>query len=243
MKARRAGIGIGVMTLAGALLNCGSGAGDTGSGAGDAGSGARDAGIMPAPESCGTVDPCGGDPTGTWKVLGGCITPAEVDDGNCAEETFKLTTLSYTGTVTFGPNMTYTTSAFTEDRGEIAYFPSACLPPNSDETCADQDMAYKLFVKGSGSATGSAGCAGSTTCTCTVSETGMPVIGDSGVYSIQGTELTFRSSPSPSTTYTYGPFSYCVQNGLLHLIDAATTIDSMGAEMTVVYEDIVAQME
>ena len=107
----------GLRMIVGALSGCG------GSGGGDGG------GVMSAPATCGTVDPCGGDLTGTWKVLGGCVTPAETDDADCAQETFKLMTLSYGGTVTFDPGaMTYATMNFIRMVSRPTPFPaSACL--------------------------------------------------------------------------------------------------------------------
>jgi hypothetical protein len=65
---------IGALTLAVLGLGCGGGGP----------SGLPPPGIMAAPATCGTVAPCGGDPTGTWKILGGCITPAELDTAGCS---------------------------------------------------------------------------------------------------------------------------------------------------------------
>jgi hypothetical protein len=166
--------------VTGSVLGCGA---DGGGAAG---------GVMPAPQGCGTVDPCGGDLTGTWKVLGGCLTPAEFDDTVCPQATFQLTTLSYAGTMTFNPDMTYTATDFIENRAEIDTIPTTCLGAPV-QTCAEEDASLKSEVNTlSGTGLSSASCTGSSTCTCSVAEADK-VIGDSGSYSLQGNNLTFNS--------------------------------------------------
>jgi hypothetical protein len=229
MKALCVAIGLGMVVEV--LSGCG------GSGGGEGG------GVMPAPDTCGTVDPCGGDLTGTWKVLGGCITPAETQDANCAQETFKLTTLSYSGTVTFDPvGMTYATMNFMRVRAETETFPSVCLSPYTSETCADMDQAYRSQVRPSGTGLTSASCSGSTTCTCNVTAKD-EVVGTAGTYTAQGNALQFTVN-SGTAIDSYGPLEYCVQGDLLHLMVAPTEIqEPSGTQTQVVYEDIVAQKQ
>ena len=219
--------GIIASIVAGSLLGCG-GAHDVGGSTG---------GIMPAPQGCGTVDPCEGDLTGTWKVLGGCLTPAEFDDPACPQATFQLTTLSYAGTMTFNPDMTYTATDFIENRAEIDTIPATCLGAPV-QTCAEEDTSLKSEVNTlSGTGLSSAGCTGSSTCTCSVASADK-VIGDSGSYSLDGNSLNFNSDIGG-----FDGFSYCVQNGLLHLMTVAITEDSTGVETMTVASDIVAQVQ
>jgi hypothetical protein len=229
VRALRPGVGIGALTLAGSLLGCGGGGP----------SGLPPPGIMPAPESCATVAPCGGDLTGTWKVLGGCLTPAELDTGGCTQ--IQLLTLSFRGTVTFNPDMTFTTTDFTEDRAEIDTTPVSCWAGYQDmnRTCAEEDQILKANVS-HGVLLTYANCTGSTTCACTIAATGQTVFGDSGTYSLQGSLINFTSA---SGADSYEGLSYCVQDGLLHLTVAATSVDSTGAQTTTVYSDIVAQKQ
>ncbi|HXJ23296.1 MAG TPA: hypothetical protein VMT03_23980 [Polyangia bacterium] len=229
MRALCVALGLGMVVEA--LSGCG------GSGGGEGG------GVMRAPDTCGTVDPCGGDLTGTWKVLGGCITPAETDDADCAQETFKLTTLSYGGSVNFDPgSMTYATTNFIRMRVETDTFPSVCLSPYTSETCADKDQAYRSQVSRSGTGLTSASCSGSTTCTCNVAAKDEP-IGTGGTYTAQGNVLQFTVN-SGTAIDSYGPLAFCVQGDLLHLMVAATAIqEPSGTQTEVVYEDIVAQKQ
>ena len=229
MRALWVASGLGMVV--GALSGCGA------SGGGDGG------GVMSAPATCGTVDPCGGDLTGTWKVLGGCVTPAETDDADCAQETFKLMTLSYGGTVTFDPGaMTYATMNFIRMRVETDTFPSVCLSPYTSETCAGKDQAYRSQVSRTGIGLTSASCSGSTTCTCNVAAKD-ELIGTGGMYTAQGNVLQFTVK-SGTAIDSYGPLEYCVQRDLLHLMIAATAIqEPSGIQTEVVYEDIVAQKQ
>jgi hypothetical protein len=72
---------------------------------------------MPAPATCRTVAPCGGDPTGTGKVLGGCLPSAGMAPGSCTQ--VQILTLSYAGTRTFNSDMTYIAKTFTKTRAEL----------------------------------------------------------------------------------------------------------------------------
>jgi hypothetical protein len=195
---------------------------------------------MPAPESCATVAPCGGDLTGTWKILGGCITPAGLDPEGCTQ--IQLRTLNFRGTVTFNPDMTFTTTDFTEDRAEIDTTPLSCWSGYRymNMTCADEETSLQANVNNGGFLS-YASCAGSTTaCACTIAETAQTVIGDAGTYSLLGNQISFTE---PSGDALNDGFSYCVQDGLLHLTATTPSVDSSGAQTTIVSSDIVAQMQ
>ena len=224
MKSGRLGPKLRVVLLLGGLVGCGGGS-----------SGLPAAGIMPAPASCGMVDPCGGDPTGTWQVAGGCITSAELDNGSCTQ--VQLRTLSFTGSLTLNSDMTYEATDFTETRAEIDTTPVSCWGYQM-RTCAEEDQSLKAQVSPRGSLS-YASCTGSTTCACTIAETAMTVIEGPGTYAISGNQITFTAA---SGAGSYGGSSYCVQDGLFHLLESGTVVvDSTGTTSTVVYQDIVAQ--
>lgn len=216
----------GALVLSFALLGCGGA------------SGGAPKGIMPAPETCGTVDPCGGDPTGTWTVLGGCVTPAGLQSFECSGATIQLTTLSFAGVLTLTNAMDYVATDFTEDRGEVDSTPLVCLSPIT--SCAEYEQALKSPIN----ELSSVSCTGSTTCSCTVAASATPVVGDSGSYTIlAGTQISFTSVTSGSSAGTYGPYFYCVESDRLHLIGLTSTPDSSGAQMLSVGTDIVLQKQ
>jgi hypothetical protein len=195
------------------------------------------AGIMPAPATCGTVAPCGGDVTGTWKVLGGCI-PNATAPGACTQ--VEIQTLSFAGTATFNPDLTYTAPDFTEIRAEVDTTPVSCWGGYQMRTCAQEDQALKAQVGPVGTLS-YASCTGSSTCACTVAETAAQVLGDSGTYSLQGSLINFSSVSGPFSSLS--GLSYCVQDGLFHLLEATTVVDGSGVATTSVYSDIVLQLQ
>jgi hypothetical protein len=223
---------IGALLLSLSVAGCGAASDrtpDSGSESGHDSGGetghASDAGIMPAPVTCGTVLPCGGDLTGTWKVLGGCILPAGLVNAACQDSTTQLVTLSYAGSVTFNGDMTYTTTHFTETRTDIDTYPSDCLA-SEGVTCAETSAIYGGH------------CTGSSTCTCSTGGTGN-VIGNSGTYSAVGDELTFSTTANTSIQ----GYAWCVQNDLLHLITYETLLDTAGTPTPTIMSDIVAQRQ
>jgi hypothetical protein len=217
-------VGCCALTLVMWQIGCGAGGGGE-SATGGAGS---DGGIMAAPPGCGTVDPCGGDLTGTWKVLGGCLTPLDFTGTACPQETAELLSLSYTGSLTFNSDMTYTTTEFIENSRDLETIPSSCL----GKSCAQYDTEVKTLNMGTGV---SGGCTGSTTCACSFTRS-LNVFGNSsGTYSVLGNQLTVGTSQH---------YSWCVQGDTLHLItDEITVNDSTGMSTTLITSDIVAQRQ
>jgi hypothetical protein len=191
-------------------------------------------GIMPAPATCGTVLPCGGDLTGTWKIIGGCLGPGDGEILPCGG-TVQLLTLSYGGTETFNADMTYAFTDLSGERAEIDTVPTSCDPTN---TCADQDKELKSMVPHTLSY---ASCTGtSSSCSCTIAAGG--TYSESGTYSIQGSQFN-TVSVSDGGGITSGSGDYCVQDGLLHLLTMLYMVDSSGTTTPVVEGDVVAQMQ
>jgi hypothetical protein len=222
MKVRSLSVALVALTLLGATLGCG----------GDGRpSGLPPPGIMPAPATCGTVLPCGGDVTGTWKVLGGCLGPSYGETPPCPGGNIKLLTLDYSGTVTFNPDLTYTSNDLAVTRAEIDTLPTSCLPT---KTCADQDKELKMSV-GPSQFLSYASCTGTSTCSCTIAQTNATLSPASGTYSLGVDQIVFPGSS--------GGWPYCVQDGLLHLLLIEAFVDSSGAQTTQINEDIVAQLQ
>jgi len=198
--------GVGILSLAMTLLGCGSGG---------------DPGVVntPPPETCGMVAPCGGDLTGTWNVLGGCVDALFNGALTCPPNMHEIVGLDYAGTMTFKSDMTYTTTNLVE-RGAAGYtIPSSCLP--GGVACADVNST----------------CTGAGPCTCSTSGLGSNLLGGSGSYSLFGNDVTFTLPNGVETG-----FSYCVQGGLLHLETYVLVIYSDGTRITEISSDIVAQM-
>jgi hypothetical protein len=217
---------LGVWTLVCAFLGCSSG--DNPSGL------LPPPGIMPAPATCGTVLPCGGDLTGTWKIIGGCLGPGDGETLPCAG-TVQLLTLSFAGTMTFNADMTFTFTDMANDRAEIDTVPTSCLPT---KTCAEQDAEYKSMVKTGALNYGS--CTGTSTCSCTTALDG--AYSQSGTYSIQGNQFQTVSYFDGGGSDA-GTGEYCVQDGLLHSLTIEEVMDSSGTFMAVVEQDVVAQLQ
>jgi hypothetical protein len=188
---------------------------------------------MPAPATCGTVLPCGGNLTGTWKIIGGCLGPSAGETLPCGG-TVQLLTLSYGGTETFNADMTYTFTDLASERAEIDTVPTSCNPTR---TCAEQDTELKSMVP---QILSYASCTGTSTCSCTIAAGG--VYSESGTYSIQGNQFN-TVSYSDGGGISSGSGEYCVQDGLLHLLTIQYVVDSSGTTTTVVEGDVVAQMQ
>src|SRR5579871_1941950 len=96
------------------VLGCGGG---TGSGAGLLGgagmggvAGIGGVGLGQTSASCGTVEPCGGDVIGTWKVENTCLVNGGLmmDASDiCAGATLDTTGISGMGMMTFAADGTY----------------------------------------------------------------------------------------------------------------------------------------
>ena len=170
------------------------------------------------PQTCGVVTPCGGDLTGTWKVIGGCSYPLLWL--NCPlDMPAQLVGLSYTGTLTFNSDMTYSTTDFVQTGSQSYVIPSSCV---SGLPCKE------IAAVGPGT------CSGRTSCTCSASVAPARSIAGSGTYTVAGNNLTFDQVGAA----TIEGISYCVQDGLLHLETYETVIS--GGLRTTVTSDIVA---
>jgi hypothetical protein len=190
------------VALAFGLSSCGSGGGGT----------------------CGTVQPCGGDATGTWKISTACISGDSVSTELsqltqvCPSATATLSDLTVTGTITFNADATYA-EMLTESGTVHATVPASCLAQGGlPLTCAQLPALIALASGMSGGPTVS--CTGSSTCSCTAR---IPVMttSTSGTWSRAGTSITLMAADG---TEDGGP--YCVQGDQIHLISVDMTMST-----------------
>lgn len=171
------------------------------------------------PPGCGMVNDCGGDVTGTWKVLGGCsnalvglLCPPNTPEDLVGE--------GFTGTLTFNSGLTYTANIVRTGTGAGTFtVPSACLPAGVG--CSQLVPA----------------CTGSGPCTCPALLPQASQIIGSGTYSLKGNDISF----TPSQGSAQGS-AYCVQGDLLHLTSSQTVVGN-GTSTTYITGDIVAQKQ
>jgi hypothetical protein len=213
MIEQRGSLGFSALFLAASLLGCGGSGGSSGP-------------PPVAPQGCGMVDPCGGDLTGTWKILGGCSDALFwLGSLTCPPNTpEELVGLGYTGTVTFNSDMTYSSTIVSTGAAPSFPVPSACLPLNV--TCS------QILP----------GCTGPMggPCTCRAVGAGAAAVRGSGVYSLPGgNQILFSPQPSSTISGTV----YCVQDELLHLETNAIINQSDGTRISPVTSDIVAQKQ
>jgi hypothetical protein len=197
----------------------GSSGGSTGTGgAGGTGSG-----------SCGNVEPCGGSLVGTWNVTSECINSmvlAPETQAICATATLTDVSITPSGSLTFGADMTYTLSGSTTVVLKWNV-PASCL---AGETCdyfasmfQDQLPAGATFT-----------CTGSTSCICT--EAALAPNDDHGTYGTTGSNVVVTSAVSSQTTTT----GYCVQGSTLHIVTVDATMNGGPMGAATINKDVVA---
>jgi len=183
------------------------------------------------PSECGRSSPCGGDLTGTWKVIGACVnTSAIAADvrASCAQETITINTVDGSGSITFGSDMTYANANIVEHNSLSSTEPASCL---SGRTCAEQAASLQTPVA-------TASCTGTSSCTCSVNST-TDYFGSSGSYTISGVGLLGIASNGGGNLDS---ISYCVDGDVLHLLTLLPATSDGGSSSTVAV-DIVAQRQ
>ncbi|MES1207276.1 MAG: hypothetical protein ABUS79_15170 [Pseudomonadota bacterium] len=180
-----------------------------------------------ASESCGKVQPCGGDIKGQWTVGAACVSEVAVMTqlstlaGLCPAATITDATVTSTGSFSFTAGMTYTMSLSSHGTAK-ANVPASCL---SGLSCANLNglLQVQLLLNpqpGLQSVT----CAGTAGCVCTAVTTSDSLT-ESGTYSTAGSRLSTVSSAGASSTR-----NYCVQGSTLHFVtvDPAMPTGPMG---------------
>lgn len=189
-----------------------------------------------ASDSCGQVEPCGGNVVGTWKLSDACANSAalqsELSSTSCPNMTASLSGVSPSGSITFNSNMTYSIASAAIDVSLDIGVPAGCL---NGESCAEVGAALAEELAGSS-------CSGTSSCTCNASETSYlspsSTSSDSGTYTISGETIILTSSDANADTST---MDYCVQGGdLLHFITVDTTMNTGPMGQATIDSDIVA---
>ena len=164
--------------------------------------------------SCGKVQACGGDVTGTWKVAGACGDEGVMSVSSCPAATGTASE-TWSGTLTFNADMTYTTSLTVSGTATTNY-PQSCLTAGGTTvSCAQLGQGLEMEIMANPGMFQSAHCTGAASCVCTFMVSSQPMI-DSGTYTISGTEL--------ATSGTVGSRPYCVKGNDLHLLTTTTTM-------------------
>ena len=169
------------------------------------------------------VQPCGGDPTGTWKITAACTSDANVSsdfqDAQCPTATATLASLSTTGTASFNADKSYTVTE-TVSASLNVMLPSSCLTEGGvTVTCAQFAQAIQAADASSGAPSfSSVACSGSSGCTCALAL--VPVtMNDAGTWSTSGTNIALMSSTSGNSSPPY-----CVQGDEIHVITLDMTM-------------------
>jgi hypothetical protein len=191
-----------------------------------------------AAASCGTVQPCGGDPTGTWKIAASCSTSAGglgFSDASCPTATASTSGLSVTGTYTFNADKTYAAS-ITESGTVVATVPASCLSQGGLKfTCADLSALLQASSGMAGATFSAASCTGTSGCTCTLTNAST-TMSQAGTWEGAGTSIVLTLSDGST-----GGGPYCVQGDTIHLLDVDMMTVPMGPMGTAkVIDDIVA---
>jgi len=164
-----------------------------------------------ARDSCGRVQPCGGDLVGTWKPAGSCFDPtavlaqvassAGIQCPSGVTLTLTSSTLNRDITATFAANRTYSGTSVTT--GMLAFdVPGACI---GGETCGEVGAALAASFD-------APSCTGNTTCACSVTQN--LTSSETGTYTVSASVL--ETMPSGGTAVQT---DYCVSGSQMHFIN------------------------
>ncbi len=135
---------------------------------------------------CPVFVACGGDLVGAWEIDGVC---QEAEPAECPGSRFSQR-LSMTGTISFGPDMTYTQQ--TTAVGSISiHAPAACIPDDV-ESCSDSGL----------------DCTGTPQTACDCSSSSSEEVDTSGSYQLIGTTTLATDD---------GFYDFCVDGDTLRL--------------------------
>jgi len=175
--------------------------------------------------TCGKVEPCGGDVTGTWKFTTGCLSStvlamdASMVAPDCPGLAVANAKVPAVGQATFRQDTTYAITLLTSFQFDMRV-PRACF---SGLTCAQADELLQLdFAANPDPDLQSIHCTGSDPCVCTAVSKSMS-FDETGTYMTAGTTLATRPTGGGADTQ-----DYCVQGAELHLPVVDRTM-SMGA--------------
>jgi hypothetical protein len=200
------------------------GTGGTG-GSGTGGSGTGGSGAT----ACGTVEPCGGSPLGTWSLTSECLDAGELNlaaqqQFYCPQAEVASHSQTVSGSATFNTNMSF---SLTEN---IAYSVTVSLPLSCTQglSCAD----YGAYLAALASPGTSIACSGTSSCTCIQTSTEGGTV--SGTYVLSGGDITLTNSTGSSSTA-----GFCVQGSTIHLITVDPTMHTGPGNQATISSDVI----
>jgi hypothetical protein len=168
--------------------------------------------------TCGEVQPCGGDLTGSWRFVSACANDQAVNlqlaRSICSDATLHYESIKVEGASVYNADLSFSIEG-TRSFSLRETVPLGCLTgPNDPTTCAEleQQTAQSMGVL-------SASCTGSDVCACRVEV--------SYTASITGTYMTSGTTLIDTTGGAAFPLEYCVRDNRLHFLELSTTV-SMG---------------
>jgi hypothetical protein len=188
------------------------------------------AGCVGGGDSCGRVQPCGGDVAGDWTIAGMCGTEGVMSVSSCPAATGTASE-TWSGTLTFDASMTYATNLTVSGTASVTY-PQSCLTASGVTlSCAQLGQGLQMELMANPGMFQSAHCTGTSSCVCTLTLDSRPMM-DSGTYTTSGTQL--------ATSGTLGSRPYCVKGSDLHLLTVDATAAAGPIGSLVITGDLVA---
>jgi hypothetical protein len=192
--------------------------------------------------SCGKVQPCGGNPVGSWKIVASCLDTSALSDAlvaglsssGCTGVTVQSSHAKQTGSATFNADMTYSSSLTTSFDATLLV-PSSCITQGGFTlTCDQLNQALKQAMNDE---------IGDVTCTkasggCSCKMVAPPnTVDENGTYTVSGTRI---AKTSDAVTDSGGEF--CVQDDELHMISLDEgNVDAQGQPK--ILADVVAKKQ
>ena len=210
----------------------GSGTGGTGGTGGAGGTGGGSGGTGGGSTACGTVEPCGGNPVGTWSFTSECVDLGELalvvqQQFYCADATVTSAQATISGSATFSSDLSYSIVQNISSTVSLV-IPISCT---SGLSCSDYGI-YMSATMGT-----PLSCSGTTSCMCTQSQATTSST-DTGTYTLSGSNLNITSSAGGA-----GTIGYCVQGTTIHLITVDGTMHTGPGGQATIVKDTVAQKE
>jgi hypothetical protein len=170
-------------------------------------------------QTCGGVDPCGGDVVGSWSIVDSCVsangmfsadkqaffaqfcTGTGTSTGAVSDD---VATASWVGAWSFDASMSYAVSIL-----ETVHESFTC---SDGETCSALDAEIKVAQAATPTMQSGACQQAGSACSCTVDWATFDE--EAGTYSAAGTAISL----APSTGAPTAPIGYCVKGNTMHWI-------------------------
>ena len=176
-------------------------------------------------DTCGKVQPCGGDIVGTWHLDAACTSSgASVPGEVCTDASVLSSVYNISGTATFGADLTYSISEVVSATITVKV-PSSCLMSNGAiVTCTDFGTS-QMQKENSNTSVSCAPSGSSCVCKFIVASR---TTSESGMYSTAGTVFTQMPTEGPPSSTPY-----CVQGNTVHVITVDDTMTTSTGQSTI----------